>query len=81
MRRSRAYYRWQRRRVIRKKVDVLKRIGGTESVLAWTRGQYGRLAKGKIHCSCRMCRTKSYDYLSHRDVKHLIAAAHQKEVE
>lgn len=34
--------------------------------------QRGRLAKGKVHCSCPMCRTKSYDSLSARDKRYLI---------
>ena len=79
MQRNRAYYRWQRIRIIRKKVKFLKLLGGTESVMAWTHGQSGRLAKGKIHCSCWMCRIKSYDYLSHRDVKQLLSQAQQME--
>jgi hypothetical protein len=29
----------------------------------------GMLHKGKIHCSCAMCRSKSYDELSMRDKK------------
>lgn len=79
MQRNRAFYRWQRTRIIRKKVRFLKLLGGTELVMAWTRGQSGRLAKGKIHCSCSMCRIKSYDYLSHKDIIQLISAAQQME--
>jgi hypothetical protein len=33
----------------------------------------GKLSKGKIHCSCWMCRNKSYIELSHSDKKKLIA--------
>ena len=29
-------------------------------------------AKGKIHCSCSMCRTKSYDQMSHSDVRKIL---------
>jgi hypothetical protein len=50
-----------------RKRHVLRKIGGEEYVLAWSRGQPGRLSKGKIHCSCWMCRTKSYDNPSHSD--------------
>ena len=46
---------------IHRKEGILKRIGGEEYVRAWTGGTPGRLAKGKIHCSCPMCREKSYD--------------------
>ncbi len=69
MSRSRAFHLWQRERTISRKVDLLKRIGGDEYVRAWTRGAEGRLAKGKIHCSCWMCRGKSSDLISHRDRK------------
>lgn len=51
------------------KLNLLKRIGGNKLVDAWTRDQTGRLAKGKIHCSCWMCRCKSYDCLSNRDMQ------------
>lgn len=74
MQRSREYRRKQRRRVIRRKLGILKGIGGNKYVNAWTRGAPGRLAKGKIHCSCWMCRTKSYDYLPHREEKQKEAA-------
>jgi len=77
LKRNRAYYRWQRNRIIRKKIGMLKRYGGAESVMAWTGGQYGRLSKGKIHCSCWMCRRKSYDYISHRDKSLLISSLQQ----
>lgn len=69
MKRGRAYHRWQRLRTIRRKVAQLKRIGGESYVYAWTQGKPGRLSKGKIHCSCPMCRRTAYDGLSHRDAK------------
>jgi len=77
LKRNRAYYRWQRNRIIRRKIGMLKRYGGIENVTAWTGGQYGRLSKGKIHCSCWMCRRKSYDCLSHRDKSLLISSLQQ----
>ena len=46
MKRDRAYYRWQRKRTIKRKLTLLKRIGGDEYVQAWTHGKPGRLAKG-----------------------------------
>lgn len=61
MDRDRSYYRKQRRRAIRRKEGVLQRIGGEAYVRAWAHGATGRFAKGKIHCSCWMCRRKSYD--------------------
>ena len=61
MKRGRAYYRYQRKRHIKRKMGILRRVGGEEYLSAWSRDEYGRLSKGKIHCSCWMCRTKSYD--------------------
>jgi len=77
MRRNRAYYKWQRSRIISRKLGILGRMGWTDAITAWTRGQPGRLAKGKIHCSCRMCRRKSYDCLSHVDLKQCVSAKQQ----
>jgi len=75
---NRAYRRSQRNRVINRKVCILRKIGGEKHVSAWSRGgEAGRFAKGKIHCSCGMCRTKSYDTLSHADRKKLLAAQQQ----
>ena len=67
MKRSQGYYRRQRKRTIQRKRGILLRTGGKELYKGWTRGAEGRLAKGKIHCSCPMCRTKSYDELGIRD--------------
>ena len=69
MQKDRAYYRWQRNRAIRRKLGILNRIGGEALAEGWTRGNNGRLAKGKIHCSCWMCRTRSFDRLPHSDLK------------
>ena len=69
MKRDRGYYRRQRAKTIRRKEHILYGIGGQEDVDAWERGARGRLAKGKIHCSCPMCRTKSYDQLGMRDMR------------
>ena len=46
-------------------------------MFAWSRGNVGRFAKGKIHCSCWMCRSKSYEIPSHADEKKLLAARQQ----
>ena len=69
MQRTKDYYRYWRNRIIRRKLGFLRRKGGENEVEAWTRGKIGKLSKGKMHCSCRMCRTKSYDCLSHSDLK------------
>ena len=77
MKRNRVYRRSQRARVISRKVRILRKIGGDKLVFAWYRGKAGHFAKGKIHCSCPMCRTKSYDNLSHADQRELLAAQQQ----
>jgi len=69
--RDRAYYRYQRIRTINRKKGICKRLGGNELVEAWVRYKPGRLSKGKIHCSCWMCRRKSYDEKSISDVRKL----------
>ena len=56
-------------RAIHRKDGILRRIGGEEYVRAWTGGKPGRLAKGKIHCSCPMCREKSCDNPSIPDLR------------
>lgn len=68
MKRGKAYFRWQRIRCIQRKRKMLLRYGGYEYIEAWTQGKLGKLSKGKIHCSCPMCRRKSYDEPKHRDV-------------
>lgn len=67
MERDRAYYRYQRKQHIKRKMGILKRLGGKEYLYSWTSDEYGRLSKGKIHCSCWMCRSKSYDSPTHMD--------------
>ena len=67
MKRSKDYYRYQRKQHIKRKLGILRRIGGEDDVRAWSGGQPGRLSKGKIHCSCWMCRSKSYDDWSYSD--------------
>ena len=75
--RTKAYRYSLRARAINRKVSILRKYGGEEYVFAWSRGDVGRFAKGKIHCSCWMCRSKSYDDLSHADKKRLLAARQQ----
>jgi len=70
MKKTREYRRSQRIRVIKRKVNILKQSGGDNFVFSWSGGGHtGRFAKGKIHCSCPMCRTKSYDNLSQAEKK------------
>jgi len=69
--RNRVYYRYQRIRTINKKKSICKRLGGNELVDAWVRDNPGRLSNGKIHCSCWMCRRKSYNEKSINDIRKL----------
>ena len=80
MARGRDWRRFQRHRTIRRKAEILRGIGGDENVKAWTAGgtKIGRLSKGKIHCSCWMCRVKSYDYRSHMDVRRIQGMADEE---
>jgi len=77
MKKTRTLRRAQRTRIIKRKEKMLKQFGGEEYVFAWTRGDAGRLAKSKIHCSCWMCRRKSYDAISRADKRRLISARQQ----
>ena len=74
MNRNRSYYRKQRKRVIRRKERILLRLGGEEYLKGWAHGAVGRFAKGKIHCSCPLCRLKSYEYPRRRDLRKADAA-------
>ncbi len=67
MNRNRGYYRRQRKRTIQRKERILGFWGSPEEVESWERGAKGRLSKGKIHCSCPICRRKSYDDPTIRD--------------
>ena len=77
MNRSRSYYRKQRMRAIHRKEKILRQLGGEENAFAWEHGAVGRLSKGKIHCSCWMCRRKSYDDPKIRDKRAAIDTAQQ----
>ena len=67
MNRDRSYYRRQRMRVIHRKENILRQLGGEENVLAWEHGAAGRLSKG----------SKSYDDPQVRDKRAAINAAQQ----
>ena len=60
---ARGYYRYQRRAHIARKKGIIKR---THSY--WVTID-GALNKGKIHCSCPMCRRKSYDEKTLSDLR------------
>ena len=55
--RTRSYIRYQRERIIRRKWAILKDVYQLEKESMPTRGT---LSKGKVHCSCRMCRYEQY---------------------
>ena len=51
MNRSRDYYRHHRERAIQRKKGIARRY--------WHYNHDGQYSKGKIHCSCRMCSSKT----------------------
>ncbi|WP_153733343.1 hypothetical protein [Sporosarcina obsidiansis] len=55
--RSRAYTRHQRERVIQKKSSILQNVLHIEEKHMPIRGT---LSKGKVHCSCKMCRYEQF---------------------
>ena len=79
MNRTRDWHRFQRKRAIARKAGILRRNWGAEEVLLWTGGKLGRLSKGKIHCSCWMCRRKSRDEHSASDKRTQISMQQQME--
>jgi hypothetical protein len=54
--RNRAYYRHQRRRAIKRKLFIYCHIWGWKNVPF----PPGRYAKGKVHCSCRLCKYEKH---------------------
>lgn len=65
MARSRAWTRYHRRRTIKRKLRIIRDWGDEPE--SWCAGKFGIFSKNKIHCSCWICRRKSYDELSKRD--------------
>ena len=55
--RTKAYIRYQRERIIRRKWTILKDVYQLEKESMPRRGT---LSKGKVHCSCRICRYEQY---------------------
>lgn len=68
--RSKFYYRHQRERVIAKKVYIYTVVMGIE-LIDYRNGRdfphfKGRFSKGKVHCSCKMCKyEKHYNIPKH----------------
>lgn len=68
MEKNRGYYRHQRIAHIARKKRIIR-----EHQDNWAYKFDGQLSKGKIHCSCEMCRVKSYDRLSAKDRRRIEA--------
>lgn len=65
MSRSRSFTRYQRKAHISRKKRII--AGGN----IWYYKFEGQLSKGKIHCSCPMCRVKSCDCKQARDIRRM----------
>ena len=78
LKRTRDYLRFQRKQHINRKIGILRRYGDL-ALVDWLRDCPGRLSKGKIHCSCPMCREKSYDDWSVSDKRDIISAKQQED--
>lgn len=62
--RNRSYYRNHRERAIKRKVHVFQNIWGID-LIKYENGieipfPVGRWSKGKVHCSCKMCKYEKY---------------------
>lgn len=64
MERNRIYRRYQRRAHIGRKKRILKNLKMTNCPDC-----FGRLSKGKIHCSCPLCSAKYYESPSISDTR------------
>ncbi len=69
MYRTREYRRSQRERVINRKEHIIH-----DQNDYWNIRYRGMLSKGKIHCSCWMCRRKSYDTTKMQDMRILLSS-------
>ena len=62
-----------------KKQKIIKYCYGGDVRLQDFKNELHRLSKGKVHCSCPLCATKTKkDGYSHSDLKKLAAAADQE---
>ncbi len=68
MSRSRAYTRYQRMQHIGRKKQIIHKKNDY-----WHYKSDGTLSKGKIHCSCNLCRVKSYEYSKIQDIRRIMA--------
>lgn len=53
--RGRSYQREQRRKAIERKKRIIKYVFQTDPI-KFTNSKIGKLSKGKIHCSCSLCK-------------------------
>lgn len=62
--RNRAYLRHQRNRVIAKKVKIFTEFWGNELIVfkneETSTFPVGKWSKGKVHCSCKMCKYEKH---------------------
>ena len=79
MYRTREYRRFQRRRAIHHKQMILRDYWKLHGESFWTPVRIGMLAKGKVHCSCWMCRSKSYDDPGISDKRKAVSADQEME--
>lgn len=63
------YYRAQRKKAINRKKRIIR-----DQHNYWNVRFDGELSKGKIHCSCPLCRRKSYDYAKMQDIRNNASA-------
>lgn len=66
--RNRGYYRHQRKRAIKRKLHILKNIKNYEDDYV-TAKTVGQLNKGKVHCSCPLCRFEKFYNIEHYKYK------------
>lgn len=81
--RSKNYYRHQRDRAIKKKQFVIKNVWNYSNddllLHPWFRIP-GKLSKGKIHCSCKMCKyEKHYRILKYKHKNKLVSMKNEIE--
>jgi len=74
VKRNRSYYRHHRERMIVKKVYIFTVIMGNELV-GFKNGEYypfitGKYSKGKVHCSCKMCKYHKHYKIEQNKYKH-----------
>lgn len=67
MNHTRDYYRKQRAKHISRKKRMIQEWSYNQEHPYWV-APAGALSKGKIHCSCPWCRSKSYDHKVAKDL-------------